>query len=40
MSLDKINDTSLIGIEGHIKNMDPESAKYWCVEEMQLIMKT
>ena len=27
MSLDKINDTSLIGIEGHIKIWDPESGE-------------
>ena len=27
MSLDKINETSLIGIEGHIKIWDPESGE-------------
>ena len=27
MSLDNLNDTSLIGIEGHIKIWDPESGE-------------
>ena len=34
MSLDKINETSLIGIEGHIKIWIPESGEVLVPEEM------